>query len=139
MTKIGGFPVESDYIEERPGGPALVGTRVGVEDILVYLTDPIMTEARLAELLGLKPGQIAAARAYILDNPDTVFVRHAELASRLDLENPPDLVERLKRRHESLMNFKAWLATREAESGTGRFPSFREWLAERESRSKIGS
>jgi len=134
-----------DSIEERTGGPALVGTRIDVEDILVYLSDPTMTEARLAELLGLEPEQIAAVRAYILDNPDTVFVRHAELTSRPSPENSPEVVERLRRRRESLQNFKAWLATgeakewREAEGGSGRSPSYREWLADRESRSRIGS
>ena len=68
--------------------------------------------------------------------------------------NPPEVIEQLKKTHESLLKFKDWLAERkQAESqenvskpttvsdqtGSTPFPTFREWRAEQESRPEQAS
>jgi uncharacterized protein (DUF433 family) len=141
--------MEISQIEDRGGVPAIVGTRITVNDVLVYLFEPTMTEETISHLLDLTREQVAAVRAYILINPDTTLARHLEIEARSELAvNPPEVVERLKQTMETFAAFKAWFAKREAEEaiekvaaghGTGRYPSFREWLAESESRQSTGT
>lgn len=57
-------------IEDRAGGPAIVGTRITVDDVLAYLLEPSMTEEAIGRLLSLTGDEVAATRAYILRNPD---------------------------------------------------------------------
>jgi uncharacterized protein (DUF433 family) len=129
-------------IEERSGVPFIVGTRISVDDVFTYLLEPSMTEATIGHLLSLTVEQVASARAYILTNPGTVLARHLEIEAKSDAAvNPPEVVERMRRTHQTLLDFKDWLERREATearesaengAGSGHLPSFREWLAERE-------
>jgi len=131
----------TNMIEHRGTIPAIVGTRISVDDVLGYLLDPDMTEESIGRLLSLTTRQVAAARSYILANPDTTLIRHRELEERPEPVNPPVVVERAKRTHEALVAFKVWLEGRKAEDArmaaenagqNGRTPSFKEWLAEQE-------
>ena len=134
--------MQNPQIEDRPGGPAIVGTRITVDDVLVYLLDPLMTEDSIGRLLSLSIQEVAAARAYVLANPDTALARHLEIETRPEGINPPEVIERARRTHDSLVAFKTWLAARNAEEASdqaadevhpGRRPSFREWIADQES------
>ncbi len=136
-------------IEDRAGGPAIVGTRITVDDVLAYLLEPSMTEEAIGRLLSLTGDEVAATRAYILMNPDITLARHLQFEQRMDAAiNPPEVVETARRAHESLLSFKTWLANREeaeasevAKAGgdSNGFRSFRDWLAERDSRPASGN
>ena len=135
--------MSDSLIEDRSGGPAIVGSRITVDDVLVYLLEPTMTEDTIGRLFDLTREQVAAARAYVLTHPDTALALHLQIEAKLDARvNPPEVVERARRTQEALKSFRAWLDGREAaeeydqsasNGGPGRFPSFREWLAESES------
>jgi hypothetical protein len=101
----------------------------------------------------LTPEQVAAARAYILNNADTVLARHLEIEAQIAAGNPPEVVERAKQTHAAFLRFRAWLAdrqraegredvhelTRETDrTGSGLMPTFRQWLEE-EPQSHAGS
>jgi hypothetical protein len=93
----------------------------------------------------LTPEQVAAARAYVLNNPDTVLAEYLRIDARLSAGNPQDVIDKAKQTHAAFMSFKVWLVQRQqaavqesgAESSSGDrvsgsngFPSFREWVAE---------
>ncbi len=139
----------TDLIHERGRGPELVGTRVTVYNLLPHFLDPAMTEAEICRFYELTPEQVAAARAYILNNAEPVLAEHLKIEARMAAGNPPDVIAKAKETHATFLRFKDWLAQREecaakqrnqeATSGGGRngpreFPTFKEWLAERESR-----
>jgi uncharacterized protein (DUF433 family) len=134
---------------DRGRGPEVAGTRITVYNLLPHLLDSTATEADICRLYGLTPEQVAAARAYVLNHPDTVLAEHLKIEARMAAGNPPDLVEQARQTHATFLRFREWLAERqeaeaqehtaEVTSGTGRnrsgrSPTFREWLAERESR-----
>ncbi len=117
--------------------------------MLEHLLDATETEATICRVYELTPEQVAAARAYVLNNPQTVLARHLEMEARMAAGNPPEVVERAKETHATFFNFKKWLSEREetaareqaaeVTSGSGwngpkEFPTFKEWFAERESR-----
>jgi uncharacterized protein (DUF433 family) len=144
----------NELIHDRGRGPEIVGTRLTVYNLLPHLLDPTATEASICRMYELTPEQVAAARAYVLNNPETVLARHLEIEARMAAGNPPEVIERAKQTREAFLSFKDWLVRRQqAEAhedgdgspspagGTGaaRLPSFREWLAERESRAEKGS
>ncbi len=139
----------SDLIHDRGRGPELVGTRITVYDLLVHFLEPDDTEAYICKLYDLTPEQVAAARAYVLNNPEPVLARHLEIEARNAAGNPPELIEQAKKTHETFVKFKQWIAERDkaraeeaaaesASTGAGEgappFPSFREWVLQRESR-----
>jgi hypothetical protein len=116
--------------------------------------DPTATEASICRVYDLTPEQVAAARSYVLNNPDTVLAEHLRIDARMSAGNPPEVIEQAKHTHAAFMNFKEWLVQRQREAvqqpgaksasesnpnGSNAFPTFREWLAERESRSAKGS
>jgi uncharacterized protein (DUF433 family) len=137
----------AELLHDRGRGPELVGTRITVYNLLPDLLDPEVTEAQVCRIYNLTPAQVAAVRAYILNNPDTVLARHLEIEERMAAGNPPELVERMQKMHETFQRFKAWAAEEQkeiasdkiAEAATGKpqtrvsFPSFRDWLASQES------
>lgn len=141
----------TELIHDRGRGPEIAGTRITVYNLLESFLDPDVTEAYIGRVYDLTPEQVAAARAYVLNHPDTVLARHLEIEERMAAGNLPEVVEQAERTHATFLRFKDWLAERErsmnggetAESGSGngpdRFPTFREWVAERESRSEVGS
>ena len=138
----------NDLIHDRGRGPEIKGTRITVYNLLPHFLDPAATEAYISRLYDLTAEQVAAARAYILNNPDEVLAQHLKIEARIAEGNAPEVIETAKKTHASLLNFKKWLAEREAVaaheqnaeslSGGGRngskeFPTFKEWIAERES------
>ena len=144
----------TDVIHDRGRGPEIRGTRITVYNLLLDFLDETKTEAYICRVYELTAEQVAAARAYVLNNPDTVLAKHLEIEARIEAGNPPEVVERAKETHATFLSFKKWLSEREeaaarehaAElaSGSGRngpeaFPTFKEWLAERESRPSEGS
>lgn len=138
----------SDLIHDRGRGPEIVGTRITVYNLLPHFLDGNTTEASICRMYELTPEQVSAARAYILNNPDTVLGRHLDIEARLAAGNPPEVIERAQQTHISFLRFKDWLAERQraeaeqntrdspsasGESGSERLPTFREWLAEQKS------
>ncbi|HQU43203.1 MAG TPA: hypothetical protein PK867_10340 [Pirellulales bacterium] len=128
--------MSADLIHDRGRGPEFVGTRITVYNLLPYFLDSSATETHIAKLYGLTVGQIAAARAYVLNHADAVLARHREIEARLARGNPPELIQQLENTHARLLRFKQWRARRDeadaAGAGTGqtsRFPTFDEWLA----------
>jgi uncharacterized protein (DUF433 family) len=128
----------SDVIQDRGRGPEIVGTRITVFNLLQSFLDPTVTEDEICRIYELTPRQVAAARAYVLSNPDTVLAEHLRIEERLAAGNPPEVREQAERAKATFQSFKQWLAEREVangeDEGAARFPTFREWLAMREGR-----
>ena len=138
----------SDLIHDRGRGPEVIGTRITVYNLLVDFLDASKTESYICKVYQLSPEQVAAARAYVLNNPETVLAKHLQIEQRMAAGNPPEVIEHAKKTHATFLSFKDWLVAREradaqdqeAESlsetgrnGNTRFPTFREWLAQQES------
>jgi hypothetical protein len=139
-----------DLIHDRGRGPELVGTRITVYTLLPHFLDPTATEAYIGRLYNLAPEQVAAARAFVLANPDTVLAEHLRIEARLEAGNPPEVVEQAKRTHATFLRFKEWLAQSQQADTEGptadggradpdQFPTFREWLTQQESRAGQGA
>lgn len=132
----------SELIQDQGRGPEISGTRITVYNLLQSFLDPRVTEEEICRVYELTAQQVAAARAYVLSNPDTVLAEHLKIEERLATGNPPEVREMAGRAKETLQRFKRWLVEREAEElrnqeehpRSGRFPTFREWLAERDAR-----
>jgi len=144
----------TDLIHDRGRGPEIVGTRITVYNLLPDFLEPAKTEAEICGMYALAPEQVAAARAYVLNNAETVLARHLEIEARMAAGNPPHLIEKMQETHANFLRFKEWLASREkvdrqnhnaeatsesGQNGPRRFPAFKEWLAEQESRPREGS
>jgi uncharacterized protein (DUF433 family) len=127
----------SSLIQDRGRGPEIAGTRITVFNLLQSFLDPTITEEEICRVYGLTPQQVAAARAHVLSNPDTILAEHLEIEERLSAANPPEVRDRAGRAKKTLEEFKRWLQEREVadaqeqgrENGAGQFPTFREWLA----------
>ena len=122
----------------------VIGTRITVYNLVPFFLDPEATEEQICRSYGLTAEQVAAARAYVLNNPGTVLARHFEIEARNEAGNPPEVVEKAIRMHSRLLTFKEWLDARERAKSqvhgaahTG-FPTFREWLAAKESGAAAG-
>ncbi len=144
----------NELIHDRGRGPEIVGTRITVYNLLPHFLDATATEASLCRMYELTPEQLAAARAYVLNNPDTVLARYLDIEARMAAGNPPEVIEHAEQTHAAFLRFKDWLAkrrqaqTREnaeesvsasGENGSERLPTFREWLAQRESMPEKGT
>jgi hypothetical protein len=134
----------SDLIHDIGRGPEIRGTRITIYDLLPYFLDPNATEEYIGKVYDLTGEQVAAARASVFANADTVLARHLAIEEKLSEENPPEVVERARAMQRNLVNFKDWLAKREAEereefakldeaTSPDRYPTFREWLSQKES------
>lgn len=104
---------QQELIHDRGRGPEIVATRITVYNLLPYFLDSAVTEHSIASLYNLTAEQVAAARAYALNNADAVLKRHAEIEARMAAGNPPEVVEKLKRSHGRFLQFKEWAARRE--------------------------
>jgi uncharacterized protein (DUF433 family) len=144
---VGGMT--SNLIHDRGRGPELVGTRITVYNLLVHFLEPDDTEAFICKLYDLTPEQVAAARAYVLNNPEQMLARHLEIEARMAAGNPLEVIEQARKTHETFVKFKEWLTEREktraeevatesastgAPASVHPFPSFHEWISQRESR-----
>ena len=132
----------SQLIHDRGRGPEIAGTRITVYNLLQSFLNPTITEEEICRIYGLTSQQVAAARAYVLTNPETVLAEHLKIEERLAADNPPEVREKAEQAKATLLRFKQWLAERDAagdqgevdEERPGRFPTFREWLAQCEDR-----
>lgn len=131
--------MSANVIHDRGRGPEITGTRITVYNLLQSFLDPAVTEEEICRVYSLTPGQVAAARAYVLNNPDTVLSEHLRIEEKMAAENPPEVRRQAERAKSTFKSFKDWLAEREAADARedearerpGRFPTFREWLAEK--------
>jgi uncharacterized protein (DUF433 family) len=129
----------SDVIQNRGRGPEIAGTRITVYNLLSSFLDPSVTEEEICRIYELSAEQVAAARAYVLNNPDTVLAEHLKIEERLAAENPPEVKQQAERAKNTFKIFKEWLTEREAAElkqdeaaeRPRQFPTFREWLAEK--------
>ena len=127
----------TSVIQDRGRGPEIAGTRITVYNLLQSFLDPTVTEEEISRVYDLTAEQVAAARAYVLNNPDTVWAEHLKIEEKMAVGNPPQVREQAERAKTTFKSFKEWLIEREAmnlegdeakESPRG-FPTFREWLA----------
>ncbi len=123
-----------DLVQDKDDGTVIPGTRVTVYSLVPYLLDEGASEEQIATSFGISTAQVAAARAYVLQNAPTILARHYEIEERARRGNSPELVEKMRRSHARLLSFKEWLKQREAcdsqgKQGKGRFPTFDEWFA----------
>ncbi len=131
--------MSSDAIQDRGRGPEIIGTRLTVYNLLQSFLDSNVTEAEICRVYDLTAEQVAAARAYVLCNADTVLAEHLKIEEKMAAGNPPQVREQAERARSTFNSFKAWLAERESANGEeekkeespGKFPTFREWVAER--------
>ena len=146
--------MSADLIHDRGRGPEIIGTRITVYNLLSDFLDAAKTEAEICRFYELQPEQVAVARAYVLNNAETVLAKHLEIEARFAAGNPPELNERLRETHSTLVKFKDWLVSREkadAENettgqiaegnanGSPPFLKFKSWLAEQASAPRAGS
>jgi uncharacterized protein (DUF433 family) len=132
----------SDLIHDRGRGPEIAGTRITVYNLLTSFLDPTMTEEEIGRIYEITARQVAAARAYVLSNPDTVLAEHLKIEQRMAAGNPPEVRQQAEQVKSTFQQFKRWLAEQQAANGQGEgaqerpgpFPTFREWLATREGR-----
>ena len=138
-----------NLIHDRGRGPEIRGTRITVYNLLPHFLDPTDTEDYICRVYELSAEQVAAARAYVLNNPEEVLAQHLKIEARMAEGNPPEVIAKAKATHNTFVNFKKWLAEREAavfnmqateitspsaRNGSEQFPTFKEWMAEREPR-----
>jgi uncharacterized protein (DUF433 family) len=140
----------TQLIHDQGRGPEINGTRITIYTLLPHFLDPDTSEASICERYDLTPEQVAAARAYVLNQPDVVLGGYLQIEAKLVPGNPPEVVEKAEKTRAALLSFKEWLARRESTEAADRvtegeaeeapphsrrLPTFKEWLAERESRS----
>jgi uncharacterized protein (DUF433 family) len=139
----------TDLIHDRGRGPELVGTRITVYNLLPHFLDAEMTEDAICRFYDLTAEQVAAARAYVLNNAECVLAEHLKIEARMAAGNPPEVVAKAKETHATFLRFKNWLAQRaefaarqhnkgatsaSGHNGPSQFPTFRQWLADQKSR-----
>src|SRR5260370_38196961 len=103
----------TDLIHDRGRGPEIKGTRITVYHLLPHFLDQTETEAYICRVYELTAEQVAAARAFVLNNPETVLAKHLDIEARMAAGNPPEAAERAKETHATLLNFKKRLRERE--------------------------
>ncbi|HET6881038.1 MAG TPA: hypothetical protein VFI31_12830 [Pirellulales bacterium] len=134
--------MSTNLIHNRGRGPEIIGTRTTIYQLLPYFLDSQVTEAYLAKLYDLTAEQVAAARAYILNNADSVLSNHSKIESRIAAGNSPEVIETARRTHERFLQFKDSLVKRTGEQTSAKtrdaagpdrpsgvsFPDFQDWL-----------
>jgi uncharacterized protein (DUF433 family) len=135
-----------DLLHERGRGPEIRGTRITVFNLLPHFLDESATEAHICGLYDLTPEQVAAARAYVLNNADSVLAEHLRIEARIATGNPPEIIVRAAQTRATFESFRDWLAQQrpgtgkeENRNGDRRLASYMEWLAEEQSRSEVKS
>jgi uncharacterized protein (DUF433 family) len=142
--------METQLIHDLGRGPEIEGTRITIDDLLPHFLDPGATEASICRRYGLTPEQVAAARAYVLNQPDLALGGHRDVEIEVASRNPPEVLEKAERARAALLSFKEWLARREIAAAQDRVAegdaeksrpddrrsaTFKAWLAEQESSS----
>jgi hypothetical protein len=145
----------TDVTPYRGQGPEIMGMRLTVYHLLPYFLDPEVTESYICRVYNLGPEEVAAARAYVLNNADVVLAQHMRIEERIEeeiaaQERCSELAAQREKTRETFRKFREWtnqrklkLAREQAEYG-GRegaetlapdFPTFQEWLAQQDSQS----
>src|SRR4051812_46180200 len=99
-------------IHDRGRGPEIEGTRITVYNLLPHFLDADTTEASICQRYALTPEQVAAARAFVLSQPDIVLNNYMCIENGMASGNPPEVLEKAEKTRASLLRFKAWLAER---------------------------
>lgn len=145
----------TEIVHDRGRGPEIKGTRITVYNLMSYFLDPAMTEARICNMYDLTPEQVAAARAFVLNNAESVLAEHLRIEQRIADAHDAGDVEKALREKATFLKFKQWLVERdevvaqeittddlnasENHGHTVTAPSFREWLLQQESNSTTRS
>ncbi len=131
----------SDLISQ---GGDIIGTRISVFNLLPQFLDASSTESFLCRSYELTPEQVAAARAYIFNNLETVLAQHLKIEARIAAGNSREVAEAAERTRAAMRSFQEWRtlhrqpeqevpeATSTRTGNTG-MPNFRDWLAQQES------
>jgi uncharacterized protein (DUF433 family) len=98
-------------------GHEIIGTRITVYNLLPYFLDPAVTEADICRSYGLTVEKVAAARAYVLNNPEKVLTQHLKIEERIAAGNPAEVIEQAKRTRHVMLRFNEWLKEHKAEAG----------------------
>jgi uncharacterized protein (DUF433 family) len=135
-----------DLLHDRGRGPEIRGTRITVYNLLPHFLDETATEAHICSLYDLTPEQVAAVRAHVLNNADSVLGEHLQIEARVAAGNPPEVIERAAQTRATFDSFRAWLAQHgpdtyqeENHDADSRLASFREWLVQHQSISEVKS
>ena len=88
----------NELIHDVGCGPEIEGTRITVYNLLPHFLDPDATEASICRRYDLTPEQVAAARAYVLNEPwHVVLGNYLQIEARIAAGNPPEVVEKAER------------------------------------------
>jgi len=139
-----------DLLHDRGRGPEIRGTRITVYNLLPHFLDETATEPHICSLYDLTSEQVAAARAYVLNNPDSVLTEHLKIEARMAAGNSPEVIERAAQTRANFESFRDWLTQNGSDSTSNvaddkntsrdrRIASFKEWLMEQQSRSEVKS
>src|SRR6476646_4534314 len=101
--------MEGDLIHDRGRGPEIVGTRITVYNLLPHFLDSTATESYICQLYELTPEQVTAARAYVLNNAETVLAAYLKIEEQMTVGNSPEVIERAQQTHKAFLSFKDWL------------------------------
>ncbi len=96
--------------------------RINAYHLLSYFLDRTATEDYICKSYGLTAEQVAAARAYVLNNYATVMDQHIRIEERIAAGNPPEVDKKMEESHAKLLKYKEWLEKRkiaEAEENAG--------------------
>lgn len=105
----------------------ILGPRLTVFHLIHEFLDPTWTEARIAESYCITLEQVAAARAYVFANFESVMARHREIErNRAEAIAAQQRLPSSKARFE---RFARWVHARKASLEPDQFPSFQEWEA----------
>jgi hypothetical protein len=97
-----------------------------VYNLFSSFLDPTVTEEEIGRVYELTTQQVAAARVYVLSNPDIVLAEQMKIEERLASENPSEVREQAGRAKETFAQFTQWLAER-AGRGAGAKGEGRDW------------
>lgn len=144
----------NNLIHDRGRGPEIAGTRINVYNLLPHFPDATATEAAICRMYELTPEQVAAARAHMLNNPDTVLAHHLDIEARMAAGNLPQVIERAQQTRTAFLRLKDWLAKRwqtdaqenaeepaspSGENGSQHLPTFHEWHVPNEDDRQVDS
>ena len=113
LRRVKGNGNETDLIQDVVANCLeLAGTRITVDELAPGHFDAAATEAYICRLYELSPEQVAAARAYVLNNLESILAEHLKIEARMATGNPPEVIEQAKKTHAAFLSFKQWLAQR---------------------------
>lgn len=127
--------MNTSTIQERDGGFFIDDTRITLSHLLPYLQDPTMTERQMMIATGLTATQIATARAFILDNYESVQNYHRRMEEFHRRGNSPEAIRAFEEARARLGSVEDWLAKKEvpaSKPASVPLMSFRDWLKDQE-------